>query len=69
MDKFRFDHIVPGQNPDAMYKFYEIYYPWPWPLHRIQLIEAGLVLDTGSKEFKDSMERWSNVLSKIITTR
>jgi hypothetical protein len=59
------DNVLPGQNPDAMYKFYEIYYPWLWPFSRVQLIEAGMVLDTGSKEFKDSMARWSKALSKI----
>ena len=44
MMDYRLEHVVPGQDPDEMYKWYEIYKPWPWPFNKI-IARCGWILD------------------------
>jgi hypothetical protein len=44
MNNHRLSHVVSGQDPDAMYKWYEVYVYWPiWPIKK--LVDCGWVLD------------------------
>jgi hypothetical protein len=56
-------YVVPGQDPDSMYKLYEIC-PYPWPFHKI-LTNYGWVLDIEAWRKNETVQRQFRAIEKL----
>jgi hypothetical protein len=57
-------YVVPGQDPDSMYKFYEIC-PYPWPFHKLPR-EWGWVLDIEAWRKNETVQRQFKAIEELF---
>ena len=58
-------NVTPGQDPDAVYKYYETYLSLPWPFHKLVITNCGYVLDLKALVKNEQFQQQLEALSKL----
>jgi len=58
-------NVTHGQDPDAVYKYYETYLSLPWPFDKMIITDCGFVLDLKALVKNDKFQEQLRALSKL----